>query len=270
MSYINLVGKNMDYRHRVQLIFKRKTVVIAHLLTGICVLGTSISACGKSDNSVAVGIHAVNYSASELTYRLEDPQDSHNVAGGESIGPFSAGGTVCCYRLPKIWRSDMAVRVVTNRLGSVHVSEDEPGPSVSELVKIPRYLGGKAGELWLIVASDGKRSLVLSELQPDHPGWPGQIKGWPIPSAEYKNEIRSIHLQRARSNVALYQTFLKELESDPDRHAVEAWEDALKYEPEMKSKFSGPDDPKFRDHVRSEYTEGLARSKARLRTLEQK
>lgn len=250
------------------LIFKHEKMGLVRVLAAMSVLIASVSACGKSDGSVHAAVHAVNYSASELTYRIQDPHDSDNVAGGESIGPFSAGGTVCCYTLPRIWTSGMAIQIVASRLDPVHVRENAPGLHSSVLVEVPQYSSGKTGDLWLIVAPDGKMSLVLSHVQPDHPDWPGQPKGWPIPSDEYRTGVNFIRLQRARGDVALFQTFLKELESDPGKHAAEAWEDAMKYEPEMKNKFLGADDPKFRERIRTEYMEGLQRAKGRLRDLE--
>ncbi|RYF41926.1 MAG: DUF3304 domain-containing protein, partial [Cytophagaceae bacterium] len=59
----------------------------------------------------AVAIHAVNYSNQEFEYVLQDPAVPENSAGGEGIGRFAAGGTMCCYSLPKKWRPGLQTKI---------------------------------------------------------------------------------------------------------------------------------------------------------------
>jgi hypothetical protein len=57
---------------------------------------------------------------------------------------------------------------------------------------------------------------------------------------------------------------LDELEKKPGLRANEDWEVAKEYDRESIKGFSGPDDPKYREKLRKEYTEGLERSKRLL------
>jgi Protein of unknown function (DUF3304) len=72
-------------------------------LLAACLLAVSVfSGCGKS--TVSVDIHGLNYSGIEFSYMLVDPDGPDNSSVGEHIDPFAAGGTTCCYPLPKQWR----------------------------------------------------------------------------------------------------------------------------------------------------------------------
>jgi hypothetical protein len=139
-------------------------------------------------------------------------------------------------------------------------------PEVKEehVAELPLYADGKPGELWVLRKADGSISLVSSDYQPDHRKWPGKVKGWPVPSLEYRRERWELVRKHEAGGVQLYISMLDELEKKPGLRANEDWEVAKEYDRESIKGFSGPDDPKYREKLRKEYTEGLERSKRLL------
>jgi hypothetical protein len=100
-------------------------------------------ACEKPN--IPVNVHGVNYGDDAFTYVVTDPINSANAAGGELIDSYSAGGTMCCYDLPRKWKPGMKLSInVTHHIGKLadNSLHDVRG---TDKVEIPRYLDGKPG-----------------------------------------------------------------------------------------------------------------------------
>lgn len=136
-----------------------------------------------------------------------------------------------------------------------------------QLVDVPSYVDGKPGELWVLREADGKVSVVSSDFQPDHPKWPGKVKGWPVPSLAYQRERWELDRNYEEGGVKLYLSLLAKLANDPKKEAKESWEYAKRNDRESLKGFSGPDDPKYVAALQREYDEGLKRSRARLQSV---
>jgi hypothetical protein len=214
-----------------------------------------------------VSVHGVNYTADEFSYLLIDPDQPDSSSAGEHIDPFAAGGTTCCYLLPKQWKPGIKVKIQT-----IHwLTKDRDGnfPEVKEehLVEVPPYVDGKPGEIWVVREAGGSVSVVSSDFQPDHPKWPGKVNGWPVPSIEYRRERWALVKEHQEAFVHAYVALLKMLEKNPSEQAKEAWKDAEQYERSSLEGFSGPDDPRYLVALRKSYTEGLAESQADLKAV---
>lgn len=223
-----------------------------------------LSACGSAD--IPVSIHAVNYSNQEFVYFLEDSADKSNTGGGEAISRFAAGGTMCCYSLPKEWRPGLKVKVdydvyVPNPGGEI------PKTSNSRVIELPRY--AKPPELWLVRDVQGEMSIVLSDFQPDHPQWPGKVKGWPVPSLEYRRERWGVYMHYELSGLKLFEKLNQELKDDPAKVANKAWPNDNQYNPDVKGKFSGPTDPNYLNYLKKDYARALTRAHSLVRDLEE-
>lgn len=222
--------------------------------------------CGKS--TVSVDVHGVNYSNNEFSYLLVDPESPDSSSAGEHIDRYAAGGTTCCYPLPKQWHPGIKVRIRTTHW---LMEKDSDGhlPEIHEehVVEVPQYVNGKPGELWVVRAADGKVSVVSSDFQPDHPNWPATPKGWPVPSLEYRRERWKIYRDHEEGGVRLYQSLLEELAKDPERRAKEAWESASKYNRDSIKGFAGPGDPRYVTALHDHYEKALIESRARLQRV---
>ena len=210
----------------------------------------------------SVSLHGVNYSDREFSYFIADPKNPQKNIGGEHIAPFAGGGTTCCAVLPWKWKPGTKVRLTTT-----HWLKKLPDGSLPEVteeheVEVPEY--AEAGELWVIRNSNGKISVVSSNVQPDHPTWPGKIKDWPVPSLEYQRERWEVYRVHEANFVELYESSLRELRESPETHAKKYWEFEKEYSAEEIAEFTGPTDPRYIARLQNEYINGLNRSRARL------
>nr|WP_314543665.1 DUF3304 domain-containing protein [uncultured Massilia sp.] len=240
----------------------RKIAIV--LTLGVNIL---LGAC-QEKSTASVGLHGVDYSGSEFSYYVVEPNDPDKVTGGEHIDPFSAGGITCCAELPIQWKPGTQLTIRTTHWLPKRKPQD-PLPEITEIhmVDVPRYTSGKPEELWVLREPGGRISVVLSDLQPDHPKWPGRVKGWPMPSLEYRRERWEIYRKHEQGNVKLYEDLLLELKEKPLRRAEESWGYTKSYDSKSLAKYTGPDDPQYIDELAREYSEGLNRSKDRLQKI---
>lgn len=185
------------------------------------------------------------------------------------VEPFGAGGTMCCATLPRMWRPGIKLQVRTVRWVKRKSEGDAEEIQEEHAVVVPPYVDGKAGELWIVWNRDGTVDAISSDFQPDHPKWPGKVKGWPEPSLEYRRERWEIHMHHEEGGVRLYVALLDELDKEPAKHTREAWESHSKHEPEVLKSYSGPDDPKYAEYLREQYNEGLTYSRQRVQQLKE-
>jgi hypothetical protein len=235
-------------------------VLLATLLTA-----STLAGCEKSE--VAANINAVNYSADEFSYYVNDPATPTLTGGGELVGPFGAGGITCCFTLPKKWRPGIKVEIHATHWLPAQPDGRLPEVHDVHLVEVPAYVDDKPGDLWVIRALDGSFSVVSSDFQPNHSKWPGKVKGWPVPSVEYQRARWEIIKEHEEGGVRLFSELLKQLESDPQRRAKEAWTTAMEYEKSSIKDFNGPTDPRYLIQLKKEYEEGLKYSQDRVTRL---
>lgn len=90
-----------------------------------------LAACSKpleampsiQSKTVSVNVHGVNYTGDPFRYVVIEANNPSNRAGGEHIGPFSGGGIMCCFKLPKQWKPGLNVNVQATHW----LKEDEKG-----------------------------------------------------------------------------------------------------------------------------------------------
>jgi hypothetical protein len=236
-------------------------------VVGVCFFcAPLLASCAKSN--LPVSIHGVNYSVEPFSFVLKDPADSKNEGGGELVDSYAAGGTTCCYELPKKWRPGIKVSIQSKHWVGKSANDSLRDINSSHLVEIPQYADGKPGELWVLRAADGGMNIVSSDLQPDHPSWPGKVKGWPIPSIAYQRERWDLYIDHEKGYVATFQSLLKKIEFNPDEAAQDSWDTDAKYDKKALIGFSGPHDARYRAKMKKECEEGLKESLAGLERLQ--
>lgn len=234
---------------------------------GVCFFCAPIlAACGKF--SVPVSIHGVNYSVEPFSFVLKDPVDPKNEGGGELVDSYSAGGTTCCYELPKKWRLGIKVSIQSRHWVGKNAGDSLHFINGNHLVEVPPYEDGKPGELWVLRAADGSMDIVSSDVQPDHRSWPGKIKGWPIPSLAYQRERWDLYIKQQSDYIAMFESLLKKFDTSPDKAAQGDWDVSMKNDQKSLAGFSGPSDPKFRIRLKKEYEQGLVESRVELARLQ--
>lgn len=248
-----------------------RSIRLCTVLLTFLVVPPLFSACDGS-KTVEVNLHGVNHTVDTFSYSVKNPKLKGQGAGrGELIDPFGAGGTTCCVTLPKTWRPGIQLQVNTTHWVDRGPEKELLEVKETHLVEVPEYPDGQAGELWVLRAPDGKVSVVSSDLQPDHPGWPGEIKGWPVPSQQYREERWKIILQWELDGLDNALVLLDELASDPQSRAKKAWEHAEQYDRESIKGFSGPEDPNYIVQLKKNYEKSFEYSRGRvMQTVEAK
>ncbi|WP_425253711.1 DUF3304 domain-containing protein [Janthinobacterium sp. NFX145] len=151
--------------------------------------------------AMAASIQALNYSSREVDYiAVENPGNTNSGGGGDSIRPYGQGGSICCFSVPEKWHADLKVVVVYQL---------SPDPTFHrETVSVPPYPDGKGDDIWLIVYEDGSVGAVVSHYGPSRPEWPGKIKGYPVPTKEYRDERRRQKLKREKATLLTLERVL--------------------------------------------------------------
>jgi hypothetical protein len=217
----------------------------------VCLLATpAVFSWAKS--TVSVSVHGVNYSNETFSFTLEDPNDNKGPSAGELVDRFAAGGTVCCYDLPKEWQPGIKIKV--NSVHWLKETADKKLPEVKQVfvVEVPPYVDGKPGELWVLRQPDGTVNVVSSDYQPNHEKWPGQVKGWPVPSLEYRRERVELYISIEEGNLRSAERQRVNMENEMEAYAKRRWISYKRNWPEEIKYFDGPDDKNFHMYLRSE------------------
>lgn len=157
----------------------------------------------STQKSAGVSVKALNYSAREVSYiAVEESNNSKSGGGGDALNPFGAGGTICCFSIPSKWRADLQVLV------EYQMYPEENYRRV--LVNVPPYANNEAGDIWLIVHADESVEAVVSNYGPSRAEWPGKIKGYPVPTREYRLILWERDLKRAKEGMKLFEEGLLE------------------------------------------------------------
>jgi hypothetical protein len=240
-------------------------------LVSTVLLSGAVILAGCEKPTVDVNIHGVNYKDDAFSYVVADPARPDSAAGGELVDAFAAGGTTCCFTLPRVWKPGIKVQVHTIHWLEKRADGSLPEVKETHLVEVPHYVDGKPGELWIIRTPESEVNVVSSDFQPDHPQWPGKIKGWPVSSLEYQRQRWEILRDYEEGGVKLFTKMLDQIKREPLLRAKEDWNFSREHDPSALKNFSGPDDPAYLMFLRNDYEKGLERSKERLaRVMEAK
>lgn len=208
----------------------------------ILLLGST--ACSSAPKQLGLPVVGVNYTDFDYSMSVYDTVRADNRVSSGELTPFSAGGQMCCFDLPRQWQPGMKLKVRSYKgvsEGGKWVRDDV----TEQLVEVPRYEPGELGTLWVLQFADGRVEVLNSMVSPEHPQWTGSVKGWPKPSLAYRTKIWKIYYDQAVSNKRFYEGLVKEGQAAPLTRAKEAWEYMQRYQPKELQKYQGPDDPAF-------------------------
>ena len=151
--------------------------------------------------NLGVAVSSINYSGKEVVLMVIDPKDKKRGGGGDALNPYSMGGTICCFAIPAEWHAGLQVIVKYNLY---------PDPTwYEQLVDVPPYPDGIAGEIWLAMHEDGRAEAVVSQFDPSRPEWPGRVKGRPVQSEAYALKIKNDRLNNQKGILAAMEAGLK-------------------------------------------------------------
>lgn len=157
---------------------------------GVLLAGCSSLGAGQQ---LGATLTAVNYTDWPFDWvgvaRVAEPEKAMAADGVEAFG---ASGQMCCVSLPAKWQPGMELVVQTQdgtRAKSAKEWGQEHIPIIKHRVAVPRYDSSDVGTVWVQLLPGGKVELVVSRFDPTHAQWPGKVKGWPVPTVEFRRKI---------------------------------------------------------------------------------
>ncbi len=248
----------MHIENHICTLDKEKRVIFA------CTLGRPMLVACNGKKDVSASVHGVNYSDQEFTYVMQDPFHLSNQTGGETIRRYEAGG--CRFTLPEKWRPG-----IKSNIEYTYYLPKKPDGSLPEIrkstvVEMPRY--DKPDELWVLRNADGSMGIASSIYQPDHPKWPGKIKGWPVPSLAYRRERWGVYMKHELDTLEASETMLNNLLSEKIKEMQEDLEfEMARNDAGLALKFKGWDDPEYFQYLKKNYKNSLVRNSGIVKSL---
>ncbi len=163
---------------------------------------------------------------------------------------------MCCYSVPQKWHEGLSVDVVVSyplegdttdeRSESLARREAEGKLNETIHVDVPKYEMPASGTLWVQFLPDKKATVVVSDLSPTHDEFPGEVKGWPVPSEEYRGKLIDQKLALAQDRLERDQRDLIKFNRDPENTLNEYWNLFNRTRAtDVLDRFSGANDPQF-------------------------
>jgi Protein of unknown function (DUF3304) len=182
----------------------------------LTLLALVLSACshlGQADE-LSAPLTSVNYTDWPFDWvgvtKVETPNQT---MAADRVSAFSASGLMCCVILPREWRKGMELIVATRDGTRAETPEEwskEKMPTIQHRVPVPPYTPQDMGTVWVQLLPGGKVVLVVSRYDPDHPSWPGEVKGWPVPTLEFRRQIWDRDMDLMRKNLEDFESAVQE------------------------------------------------------------
>lgn len=141
------------------------------VVSGVIAYGAFVWQENKAmDEMVSGGLTLINYTDKDVYASVSNAKYERSGDGAAlGVGPHAGGGGVsCCVTIPARWRPGIKMVVW-------HSNKDwQPEYGIREIVELPEYPGGKAGDLYLVFHSETEFELLSSNFSPGHPRWPGK------------------------------------------------------------------------------------------------
>jgi hypothetical protein len=185
----------------------------------VALLASCASVPTAKPKFLGASVRSINYSGKEVALSVVDPLNRSNHGGGDSLNPYSMGGTICCFGIPPEWHPGYQVIVEYN------LYPDQTWHK--QLVDVPPYPEGIAGDIWLTMHEDGRAEAVVSNFGPTRPEWPGRVKGFPVPSESYIAKVRADRLNTQKGMLAAMENALKNEAAKADAEEVEELKKAI-------------------------------------------
>lgn len=239
----------------------------------LALLALALAGCATTDDRLALSVRALNYTDKEVEYiAIEAPDDRNNGGGGEAMNPFGGGGNGCCFSVPREWHPGLKALVrfkFSNEEAEAHLPPSPPdyrpgGIKVNtRVVDIPPYDPTTAADVWTIIHADESLEVVVTFVEPNHPAWPGRVKGRPVPSREYRLKLWQREVDESHAAIRLWES--DDPSSELERRKT--WEHAVSNRIRDITSFSGPDDPELKRYLEERKHKGLAFYRRRLEYL---
>ena len=109
--------------------------------------------------------------------------------------------------------------------------------------------------------------VVVSDLDPPHEDFPGDVRGWPEPSDEYRAKIIEREIKDISGRVSRTEDSLAKIKDDDEATLKLYWDIRQDSATKDVAKYRGWNDPDFQDYLEESLKGYIARDKADLDKL---
>ena len=194
-----------------------------------------LTACSSLGGGGTLGppLTAVNYTDWPFdVVGVATVAEPEKTIAADRVTAFGASGIMCCVSLPRKWQPGLQL-VVQTRDGTRAKNSAEWSlenlPLVLHRVDVPPYQPEDAGTVWVQLLPGGKVNLVVSSYDPSHAQWPGEVKGWPVPTVEYRRKIWDRDMELMKKSLTRFEAAVKE---STGKEAAE-YRDAVNIDPAL-------------------------------------
>ena len=169
--------------------------------------------------------------------------------------------------MPKTWHEDLQVDVIVRYPLEGESYEErqadrtrrEAEGRLQETIRldIPRYETPARGTLWVQFLPDNRASVVVSNLTPAHENFPGDVKGWPVPSDEYRQKLINIKIEDAKQRLERSRKSLFLIKTGNKQKLKELWRIYSDIYSENISSFNNYYDPEFIEFLTERFKERI-------------
>lgn len=174
-----------------------------------------LCACSSLGGGSKLGpsLTAVNYTDWPFDWvGVATVDEPDKAMAAEGVEAFGASGIMCCVSLPAKWQPGMQLVVQTidgTRAKNSAEWSKETLPLIQHRVDVPPYKPDDAGTVWVQLLPGGKVKLVVSSYSPNHALWPGEVKGWPVPTVEYRRKIWDRDMDHLKRSLLRFENAIK-------------------------------------------------------------
>ncbi len=227
------------------------------LLISSALLLSACSALGQQKMGVA--LTAINYTEDDYdAVGIAMPDDIKTFEAMDRVSAYGGSGTMCCVALPEKWQPGMKLVVLTQAGTKAKTYKEwayEKIPVIPHEVDVPRY--ATPARVWIQIMSPDKVLVTVSNYSPENPNWPGEIKGGPKPSLEYRRKKWKETITERKNAVDLFKRQLSNIDT---ADLQEKWKLDSQYNASEVKEFKGKDDPKYREYLKNTYKKSLQES----------
>ena len=219
---------------------------------------------GCQEKQVGATVTGLNYRDDEIRFYVTDPDNDKNSVGGEDFLPYSVGGQLCCYALPAKWHKGLRVRleikvssnVLHDKGWDAYEAEQEARRQAGTLnqtvmLDIPEYHSQGTPTLWVQFLPGDKYTAIVSDAGPRDEAWSGEVKGWPVPSLEYRKKLWNRKMRDAQNGLKTANELLEESRHSTEEQLKEKWDFYKTYDKKKIMDFDSYHDPKFINYLES-------------------
>ncbi len=191
--------------------------MLARLCSALLAGGLLSSCVNLGPSYMGVALTAINYTEDDYdAVGIAMPDDIKTFEAMDRVSAYGGSGTMCCVALPEKWQPGMKMVVLTQAGTKAKTLEEwdkEKIPVIPHQVDVPRY--ATPARVWIQIMSPDKVLVTVSNYSPENPNWPGEIKGGPKPSLEYRRK-------KWQKDFEILQEILTKLEAAAKNNSAES------------------------------------------------